>query len=154
MLLTIQCSDCQKKYSFSTSQKPKNGSSTQSDRCPKCERNHQVQSINNEINLLQAKITSIRPTLCQLNQVRQKAKKAYLDAEADWETLARKYSRIDRKLAIITHERDLLINPKKRTRKPAKTPEEKSMETLKNLPEAVREAVLKQLKEHKKSKTE
>jgi NAD-dependent SIR2 family protein deacetylase len=145
MPLTSQCTDCHKSYSYPALEKD-----VQTGRCPDCEHTYQVKHMNLDIDTLQAHIDSIRPTLCHLNQAKHDAKAAYLKAEAAWEDLARDHAILTRKVAIITHERDLLTKAKEVTPpkgRPAKTPEQKALEALKNLPAAARAAILQQLKE-------
>jgi len=146
MPLAATCKDCNKQYSYPALEKD-----AQTGRCPDCEHTYQVKHMNLDIDTFQAYIDSIRPTLCELNQARHEAKATYEKAESAWEDLAKKHAILTRKRAIITHERDLLIGAKKiaaaKTGRPAKTPEQKALEALNNLPAAARAAILRQLEE-------
>ncbi len=147
MPLTAKCIDCQQNFTFPAQEKTQ-----QSGKCPDCEEKHKINQMNLDIDTLQAHISAIRPTLCQLNQARHEAKTAYLKAESAWENLARKHAILIKRVAFLSHERDLLnktkevIPSKSRT---AKTLEEKALEALNKLSPEAKAAILKQLRETK-----
>ena len=149
MPLTAKCVECQESFTFPALEKD-----SQSGRCPECEYQHKVKTMTNDINSLQAVLDSIRPTLCELNTAKHEAKAAYEKAESAWEDLALKHAMLNKKIAMITHEKDLLTKTKevqqvKKSGKPAPSPEDKALKALKNLPPNVQAAIIQQLKETK-----
>jgi len=147
MPLTAKCVECQESFNFPALEKD-----IQTGRCPECDYQHKIITIDKRLEALKLRIDEIYPTLCKLHTIKKDTEAAFIEAERDWEQLARVHARLDRGLGILKHERDLLTNAKevqqvKKSGKATTSPEDQALKALKNLSPDVQAAIIQQLKE-------
>jgi chromosome segregation ATPase len=140
MPLDATCNSCNKQYSYPALQADK-----QTGLCPACQRKHEIKQLDAEIAALQPRLEAITPELIKLNKRRKALAIAHEKALSAWEKVAKVHSALDRKIALMMHERDILAEVKEvKTSKPGLTPAQKAKKALDSLPPEVRAAILKQ----------
>lgn len=140
MPLEATCQSCKKPYSYPALQEDK-----QTGRCPSCQRKHEIKLLDSDIAFLQPRLEAITPELVKLNRRRKTLQNAHDKALRAWEKVAKVHAALDRKIALLTHERDILTEVKEvKTSKPGLTPEQKAKRALNSLPPDVRAAILAQ----------
>lgn len=146
MPLNDTCKDCNQPYSYPALQADK-----QTGLCPSCQRKHEIKLLDSEIAALQPRLEAITPELIKLNKKRKALQAAHEKALSAWEKVAKVHSALDRKIAILKHERDILAEVKEvKTSKPGLTPAQKAKKALDSLPPEVRAAILAQFNQAKK----
>lgn len=146
MPLEALCKDCNKPYLYSALEIDK-----QTWRCPSCQRKHEIKLLDSEIAALQPRLEAITPELIKLNKKRKALQAAHEKALSAWEKVAKVHSALDRKIAILKHERDILAKVKEvKTSKTGLTPAQKAKKALDSLPPDVRAAILKQFNQAEK----
>lgn len=140
MPLNDTCKDCQQPYSYPALQK-----AVQTGRCPSCQRKHEIKLLDSDIASLQPRLEAITPELIKLNKRRKSLQAAHDKALRAWEKVAKVHAALDRKIALLMHERDILTKVKEvKASKPGLTPEQKAKKALNSLPPDVRAAILAQ----------
>jgi chromosome segregation ATPase len=140
MPLEAICKYCQRPYSYPALQADK-----QTGRCPTCQRKHEIKLLDEDIAALQPRLEAITPELIKLNKRRKALQAAHDKAHKAWEKVAKVHAALDRKIALLSHERDILAEVKEvKTSKTGLTPAQKAKKALNSLPPDVRAAILAQ----------